>query len=223
MGLYGIARKTFVSDDFHFAQFEFQLDSYREYLKITNLTIEKNLKTYVEKYKELGEYVDYYFDSAESFVKVECLQLYYSSIIISLYSFLEQSMLRLCMISEGSQTIKISDIAGKGIFQFKTYLEKVVKIDFKPINDEWNEIRKYNHLRNLFVHASNSVLDKSESKKRINSIREIKDLRISEKDNYFIIDFQNDYVITNFIKTINKFLIKLYYVDFEKFPETYCS
>lgn len=223
MGAYGIARKTFVSDDFHFAQFDFQLDSYREYLKITNLTIEENLKTYVEEYKELGEYADYYFDSAESFVKAECLQLYYSSIIISLYSFLEQSMLRLCMISEGNQTIKISDISGKGIFQFKTYLEKVLNIDFKPINDEWNEICKYNHLRNLFVHASNSLLVKSESKKRINSIKGIKTLKISEKDNYFIIEFENDYVITKFIKTINIFLIKLYYVDFEKFPEIDCS
>lgn len=219
MGLYGIARKAFVSDNFQFAQIDFQLDSYREYLKITNQTIDENLKRYVEKSKVPFENADYYYDPVESFVKKECLQLYYSSIIISLFSFLEQSMLKLCSISEVNQEIKISDISGKGIYKYKKFLEKVARIDFKPINNEWNEICKYNDLRNLFVHASNSLLYKSEDNRRINSIRKIKGIKISEKDNYFIIEFENDCIITYFIKTINVFLIKLYYDDFEQFPE----
>ena len=33
-----------------------------------------------------------------------------------------------------------------------------IAIDFQEMNYEWNEITKLNHLRNLFVHSSNSLL-----------------------------------------------------------------
>ncbi|WP_282039655.1 hypothetical protein [Saccharicrinis aurantiacus] len=216
MVAFGVARKEFSSEDLHFGQFVFELDSFEEYLRITNLSVQNRLKSYLDKYYELGELSNVIFDSGESYVIERTYQLYYSSIIISLYSFLEQSMLNLCEVSNKEKDLKIDDISGKGIFRLKKYLEKVVQIDFTEINDEWNEITKYNHLRNLFVHSSNSILNKTESKGRINSIKEIKHLKVVESDNYYSIYFENDAAIKNFIETIRVFLTKLYYRDYEK-------
>lgn len=137
-GLYGIARTPFDDNDFHFAQFRFELDSFEEYLKMTNELIEKQLKDKIKEYDNYGEAADLIFDSEENIIRERTLRLYYSSIIISLYSFLEQSMYQLCKIAETSQSIKINDIYGRGIFKYKTYLEKVISIDFNPINPEWS-------------------------------------------------------------------------------------
>jgi hypothetical protein len=207
-------RKAFENTDFNFDKFNFELDAFSEYLKITNLSIDEKLRTYTDQYKSFDTAASEYFDNAEMYIKTKTLQLYYSSIIISLYSFLEQTMQDLCIITEKKQALKIDDISGTGIFKFKTYLEKVVSIDFTKINNEWNEISKYNHLRNLFVHTSNSIMDESITNKRKNSIQEIKGLEFKKNSEYIVIEFKNDNPIKNFIKIINDFMSKIYYEDF---------
>lgn len=126
-----------------------------------------------------------------------------------MYSFLEKSLQTLCRITENNHLLKIDDISGSGIFKFKKYLEKVVEIDFEKVNYEWNEITKLNHLRNLFVHSSNSKLLKTESKKRINSIKEL-NLKLREHSDFYIIKFENDELIRHYIKIIRNFLKKIY-------------
>ncbi len=183
-----------------------------QYLKLTNALIDNNLKKYLSEYnKTIYDTKDHFFDYEDVYIKEKQLQLYYSSIVISLYSFLEQSLLRLVKISEKDRKIKIDDISGNGIiFKAKKYLEKVIEIDFEEINDEWNEITKLNQLRNLFVHSSNLILRKSESKKRINTIKDIEQLKITEKSDYYILEFENDELIRHFIKIIRQFLNKIY-------------
>ena len=128
-----------------------------------------------------------------------------------MYSFFEQSLLRLAQIPEKDEKIKIDDISGNGIVStIKKYLEKVIEIDFQEINSEWNEITKLNHLRNLFVHSSNSILNKSESNKRINTLKDIKQLKITEKSDYYILEFEDDKLIRHYIEIIRVFLNKIY-------------
>ncbi len=211
MGLTSI-NNNFLSENFHFVEIDFGLDSFMEYLKLTNALIDNNVKKYLSEYNNTeDEAKDHFFDYEDVYIKEKSLQLYYSSIVISLYSFLEQSLLRLAEIAEKDRKIKIDDISGNGIiFTVKKYLEKVIEIDFEEINDEWNEITKLNHLRNLFVHSSNSILRKSESKKRINTIIAIRQLKITEKSDYYILEFENDELIRHFIKIIRQFLKKIY-------------
>ena len=78
------------------------------------------------------------------------------------------------------------------------------------MNYEWNEITKLNQLRNLFVHSSNSILKKSESKKRINTLKNIKQLKVTEKSDYYILEFESDELIRHFIEIIRVFLNKTY-------------
>jgi hypothetical protein len=183
-----------------------------EYLKLTNALIDNNTKKYLNDYKKTeDETKDYFFNYEEVYIKEKSLQLYYSSIVISLHSFLGQSLLSLVEIAEKDRKIKIDDISGNGIiFKAKMYLEKVIEIDFKKINNEWNEITKLNQLRNLFVHSSNSILRKSESKKKISAIKTIGQLKITEKIDYYILEFENDELIRHFIKIIRLFLNKIH-------------
>lgn len=212
MGLRRPINKIFLSEDFHFSEIDFGLDSFIEYLELTNTLIDNNVKKYLNEYNNIeDEAKDHLFDPSDVYIKEKSLQLYYSSIVISLYSFLEQSLLRLAKIPEKDMKIKIDDISGNGIvFKIKKYLEKVIEIDFEEMNNEWNEITKLNHLRNLYVHSSNSILRKSELKKRKNSIKEIKQLKITEKSDYYILEFENDELIRHFIEIIREFLNKIY-------------
>ena len=140
MGLSKPINNIFLSENFHFAEIDFGLDSFIEYLELTNTLIDNNVKKHLSEYNNTDDDPkDYFFDSADVYVKEKSLQLYYSSIVISLYSFLEQSLLRLAEIAEKDRKIKIDDFSGNGkVFITKKYLEKVIEIDFKEINDEWN-------------------------------------------------------------------------------------
>ena len=212
MGLSRPINNVFLSEDFHFAEIDFGLDSFVEYLELTNTLIDNNVKKHLSEYDNTSdEAKDYFFDPSDIYIKQKSLQLYYSSIVISLYSFFEQSLLKLAEIPEKDKKIKIDDISGNGIiFTIKKYLEKVIEIDFKEMNYEWNEITKLNKLRNLFVHSSNSILKKSESKKRINTLKNIKQLKVTEKSDYYILEFESDELIRHFIEIIRVFLNKTY-------------
>ena len=213
LGISKTNRKKFDNSDFNFKRFEFDIESFTEYLKITNTSIDEKLKKDIKEYKKIDdpEIASLLFDDLEMYIKSNTLQLYYSSIIISLYSFLEQTMLELCIVAEKNNNLKIEDISGTGIFKFKTYLEKVIHIDFEPINTEWKEISQYNHLRNLFVHYSNSLMNESTAKKRKNSIQEIKGLKFNNNSDNIFIEFENDIAVRNFITTIRSFISKIYF------------
>ncbi|MCG8206743.1 hypothetical protein [Tenacibaculum finnmarkense] len=212
MGLGKPINNIFLSEDFHFSEIDFELDSFIEYLELTNTLIDSKVKKYLAEYNNTSdEAKDVFFDSSEVYIKEKCLQLYYSSIVISLYSFLEQSFVRLAEIPEKDKKIKIEDISGNGIiFKIKKYLEKVIEIDFNEMNDEWNEITKLNRLRNLFVHSSNSILKKQGNTKVINVLKEIKQLKMTEISDYYSLEFENDKLIRHFIEVIRIFLNKIY-------------
>ena len=108
-----------------------------------------------------------------------------------------------------TKKIKIDDFESNSIiFTIKKYLEKVIEIDFKEMNSI--------NLMNLFffdvqfVHSSNSILKKSESKKRINTLKNIKQLKVTEKSDYYILEFESDELIRHFIEIIRVFLNKTY-------------
>jgi hypothetical protein len=204
-----VKRKEFNSEIFNSQEIEFKLDSFLEYLALTNKLIDKNLRKHLTEYNKADTFSKTLYDELDIYIKGETLNLYYSSILITLYAFLEQAMYRLCKSSEENNVLKIDDISGKGIIKYKKYLEKVVCIDFSKINNEWEEITRYNHLRNIFVHKSNSTIKITDSKNKINAIKKIKSLKITRQSNQYIIDFENDKPIKHFIEIIRSFLSKI--------------
>jgi hypothetical protein len=78
------------------------------------------------------------------------------SFFISIYTFLESSLMQHCRYLEETKSdilLSLSEIAGEGIHKAMIYLIKVQRINFSlSTRPEWSEIRQYNRLRNCIVH-----------------------------------------------------------------------
>lgn len=122
-------------------------------------------------------------------------------------------MSRLCRIAEKEQRIKISDISGDGIFRYKTYLEKVVEIEFTGMEKEWDKITIYNKLRNILVHSPTATIEKTpDGLKKIEPLKRIKHLVIKENEGVVEFQIKDQKFLINFLKIVSAFLDKIYYV-----------
>ena len=216
MGLITTTKK-FKNSDFDFLfKVSLMSNSYMEYISLTEKLIDKEVVTELRNYekfiKESEEYeIEQWYDHGDHFIKENVANLYYTSILISLYSFLERNMHELCKSVENEYKIRLKDLNGKGIFQFRNYLEKVVEVDFEPLNDYWNEITKINKLRNLIVHESVQELQKTGNSKKIESIKQIHHLTIIDKEDSVSFEIRDSKILMNFLTTIINFLDKIFY------------
>ena len=76
------------------------------------------------------------------------------SFIVSLYSFLEYWLMRECRTRKGNDILlSPSDIRGENdIDRARTYLTKVLQVNFPNNTQEWEEIQNIRKLRNCIVH-----------------------------------------------------------------------
>jgi len=83
------------------------------------------------------------------------LRMHRYSAILAAYSYLENSMNKLCADCEGKMSIPLSvnNLSGEGIVRCRTYLEHLASIDFSEINKEWSHLTTLNKLRNCIMHA----------------------------------------------------------------------
>lgn len=104
---------------------------------------------------ELQEHVNRNFREAYYIVDEIYLGQYRKSTLVSIYSFLEFTMMNLCDLVQlfYNSSLGVKDLRGKGINQAKLYLEKVAKINFEELNAEWSELVTLNKVRNHIVHA----------------------------------------------------------------------
>ncbi len=105
------------------------------------------------------------------------------ALMISLFSFLETKLTKLCKCFEdiGHLKLSINDIASKGGWDKKIekYLLKVVGINFPLSLNSWMNINYSRELRNLFVHHNGNI----------KMIRDTNVKQFIEKSNYLqIID-----------------------------------
>ncbi len=100
MGVSGI-RSVFVSSKIQHWHYEFEFDSYQDYLSVTNKHIEKR-KAELKDYNNIedDEVQRMLYDPIEMLTTDKMIQIYYSSMLISLYSFWEQSLQELCLVAE---------------------------------------------------------------------------------------------------------------------------
>ena len=141
-------------------------------------------------------------------------QLYYHSIFIAEYSFLEKKLLQLLKIAELKKSVKISDVAGKGIFKYYLYLQKVLGVDMSNVKNEWENIVKYNHLRNLLVHHPTSTIEvKSLNDNRLKILKSIDYLKLEQKGNSFEFEISDKLLLIDFAETIREFLVGVFFDD----------
>lgn len=195
---------------------ELPLDGIHEYINKTDRVITK-IHTAIETHDRFLEEasareIKRSFKLLDYYTKKGARDLYYNSVFITEYSFLERKMLQLCKIGESKKAIKINDLGGSGIFKYYSYLKKVLQINMDEVNEEWQEIVKLNHLRNLLVHHPTYTIETSsvgENKTKI--LKSIKYVKITEEDDILEFEISDKTLLQDFVETIREFLAGIYY------------
>lgn len=143
-------------------ELETKFEEDKEHLEKRFAEITKELSA--EEESEISDYL-----SDEYYVIEEIhIGMFRKSTLVSLYSFLENSMSVLCNYVQvrESYRLKLDDLKGRGIERARRYLEKVADINFDSLNDEWGKLKNLNRVRNCIVHADGHV-DQSETLENI--------------------------------------------------------
>jgi len=103
--------------------------------------------------------------SFESVFEEHFPRLQRASALITLCSFFEQSLIRLCndLQKENSIGLNVKDINGKGIESAITYLIKAVRIELDKGTRDYYEIKNIQNIRNSFVHQDGFITNKVKS------------------------------------------------------------
>ncbi len=105
-----------------------------------------------------------------------------SAYVITLFSFLEDSLIELCNLYHEEKHLKVQykDINGQGISRCRKYLDKVVDLNFSKINNSWENISNLNKIRNIIVHR-NRLVDLGETS-TVNFIKNNKHLELNNSE-----------------------------------------
>lgn len=94
-------RSIFNNSNFQYIiEVDFPLDSYRKYIEIAEQTIKRELKDKISTYDKFlhtadQDEIEMGYDSADHEIRTQTHQLYYNSLFISVYSFLEKKMFQI--------------------------------------------------------------------------------------------------------------------------------
>jgi hypothetical protein len=106
-----------------FKEYEFFFQSFLLYAAETNKFIQREIESERERYNEyIKMAVNNPEEMREDFLyeldlktKEGMTDIYFDSLIIALYSFVEKKMLQLCRYFEAQQLFKVNEIVGDGI------------------------------------------------------------------------------------------------------------
>lgn len=209
-------RRVFDKPDFYYmAEVDFQMEAFSAYIKLTNGLIENNLQSQIKEYEEILQRgnqseVDSAYDFEDHEIKSKTRQLFYDSIFISMFSFLEKKMHQLSHIAEENYKIKVKDLSGDGVTKYYNYLKKVAEIDMEILNGEWELIKNLNRLRNLLVHKPFAIIDNKGNSGIIKSLKKIEHLTVIERQEYTLLRIDNSKLLLDFCSSIQKFLLGIY-------------
>jgi len=201
----------------YFKDLFFFYQSFNVYIKRINSFLEEDVaseKDIYENYlKALKEEDDLFeeFNYESDWKATEGLvDIYYDSFIMSMYSFTEKKMYILSNFLSQSQNVKLGDIAGKGIFKYKKYLEKVCDIDFKPIEKDWDSLQQFNVLRNHLVHAEGNRSLLNGNQQLIDFLKTIHGVILTEENNFVNFHFASDSILYDFLNCSQRVIEYLY-------------
>ncbi len=190
-----------------------RLEGFRAYTNELEAKFENDIEGIAEKYglKDLGVGNDgarlmevimsqEYRNISDTFIGT-----YRDSTLVSIYSFLENTMRSTCVILQkiNEYPIELNDLTGDGIQRSKLYLEKMAKIDFNEINGIWANLQNLNLLRNCIVHVEGDTLN-FKSKEKLRNIVTNSNYLYLKMDREIIIEREYiDFAINEVEKFIN--------------------
>ncbi|WP_169237775.1 hypothetical protein [Candidatus Roseilinea sp. NK_OTU-006] len=106
---------------------------------------------------------DYYF----SWPKGRLTRLLRNSLLVSIYSFTEHSLIDICrFLRRKDVKVSVSDIKGQNdIDKARIYIAKVLGASFPDNSSEWAQIQTYRRIRNCIVH-NDAYIDKGSPDRR---------------------------------------------------------
>lgn len=144
-----------------------RLEDFREYTFDIESKFHTDKKKIASRYEELSKEFpedridELYEDFSVEYGTIEetFIGMYRKSTLVSIYSFLEDSLNSLCkhLYSMHKYPITLDDLAGKGIVRAKVYLEKLAKVDFSKINTEWTDLSTLIRIRNCIIHCDGDI------------------------------------------------------------------
>lgn len=137
---------------------------------------------------------------------------YRNSTLVTIYSFLENTMRSICVILQkfNDYPIEVADLTGDGIQKSKTYLEKMAKIDFSKINSTWSNLQNLNLIRNCIVHVEGDAKNFKSTDKLKNIISNNQYLSL-ERDRLIVVEREYiDFVINEVENFVNFLFLKAF-------------
>lgn len=162
---------------------------------------------------ERREVEDYFSDDYYIIEEIH-VGLYRKSTLVSVYSFLENSLNTLCrhLYKRYGYPVALEDLRGEGIVRARCYLEKLADVDFYRLNSEWSRISSFNKIRNCIVHSEGNIKAPRSHKSLEKIICE--DPGLSLRNEKYI-KVEREY-IDSIITTIEVFMDNLYEQIFSK-------
>lgn len=164
---------------------------------------EKKIKNNILKDKAINMFTD-------SFTSI-----LFDSVLISTWVFMEAEFKGYCnaMRTAMKMDLSCSDLKGSAIDRFKKYTSKVLKLDFKLTNDNWEDLKAITEIRNNLVHGvvqeNKQLIDKFIKRHKLTGLM-LKD-KISVDHNH----------LTVIITLCRLFIERIYCVALEKYPGQY--
>lgn len=147
--------------DFKFDPIKAYLESTEEMILQQEIKLAEKYNKWNEKHRHNPEMPDA-FDVYEMDIlnSSEFPNILNQSIYLTIYSTFENEFFKLCEWCRKAENLKIGvkDIKDRNyIGQCRKFITKVVDVNLDSLNEKWNEIRKYQIIRNSIAH-NNGVI-----------------------------------------------------------------
>lgn len=193
--------------------YDFKYDPIKDYLNHTHgliQVVEQDVKEKIQKWdqeKDSDPEIPDGFDIYEHEVisTGEFRSLLNNSMFLTIYSLFENEFVTLCEYAgriQGS-LLHPKELSGQNyIDQCRRFIVKELEVNLDSLNSEWEEITKFQTLRNSLAHNNGVLKDKSD--KYLESIKNINGLSVDEKT--LKIKIKNDEFLISLIDKLVKFL-----------------
>lgn len=163
-----------------------QLDGFQVFIKLTELQWEEEFTSYeqsldIEEHESLSWTRYSYRHDLSAKITQEFPQYQRQSQLIMIVSLFEDYLNQLCLSIQKTNELHVAltDIKGSGIERAKTYLKKVVGIQFSSASNAWNSILNAQSIRNIVAHNAGH-LDEFRHTKHLNVVKDSNDLDAEE-------------------------------------------
>ena len=129
------------------------------YYDFREYTLDVESKFNADKKRLDRSYDDAINGLSECEIREIYVSMYRKSTIVSVYSFLENSLNNLCrnLCAKYGYPVTLVDLKGERIVRAKDYLEKLAKVDFSIPNGKWSDLQTLNKIRNCIVHCEGDI------------------------------------------------------------------